>query len=44
MENVNCLSSIITIASELDTPRPTEKPRLPERPNVPWVMQEEGEA
>lgn len=33
----------ITFSAELDE-RPVEKPRLPERPNVPWVMQEEGEA
>lgn len=37
-------SSFITVASELDDKRPQDKPRLPERPNIPWVMQEEGDA
>lgn len=36
--------TIITFATELEDKRPTEKPRLPERPNIPWVMQEEGDA
>lgn len=43
MELIDC-TTFITFASELDDTRPVEKPRLPERPNIPWVLQEEGDA